>query len=96
VLPTPKEGARVLERIHRFQISKDVWRALVFALSNKGWRLSMGGGLDHSWAVLERDGMRIDMEYDIWGEGELVMDAGDAAKITADLPASLIAELGLH
>lgn len=83
------------ERVHQFQISRDLWRAIAFALQDKGWRLNMGGGLDHSWAVLERDGMRIDMEYDIWGEGALVMAAGDAANVTADLPANLITELGL-
>jgi hypothetical protein len=86
----------VQERIHRFQIPKDAWRAAVFALRDRGWRLNMGGGLDHSWAVLERDGMCIEMEYDIWSEGEITMAAGDAAKIAADLPANLIAELGLY
>lgn len=55
----------------------------------------MGGGLDHSWAVLERNGLRIEMEYDIWSEGEIVMDAADVAKITALLPADLIRQLGL-
>lgn len=35
----------------------------------------MGGGLEHSWAVLERDGIRIDMEYDIWSGGQMVVGA---------------------
>lgn len=83
------------ERVDRFHMSEDVWRALVFALSSKGWHSSIGGGLDHSWAVLERDGMRIEMEYDIWGQGELIMAVGDVAQLAADLPANLIAELGL-
>jgi len=86
----------VQERIHRFEISSDVWRAMVRALQDKGWRLSSGGGLDHSWAVLERDGMRIDMEYDTWGEGELVIASGDAANIAADLPTTLSKELRLN
>jgi len=69
---------------------------MVRALQDKGWRLSSGGGLDHSWAVLERDGMRIDMEYDTWGEGELVIASGDAANIAADLPTTLSKELRLN
>jgi len=55
----------------------------------------MGGGLEHTWAVLERDGIRIEMEYDIWSEGEMVLAATDAAKLKAYLPTTLLLELGL-
>lgn len=55
----------------------------------------MGGGLEHTWALLERDGIRVEMEYDIWSEGEMVLDAADTAKLKAYLPATLLVELGL-
>jgi hypothetical protein len=86
---------KVPERIHCFEISKDVWHAALFALRDKGWCLDMGGGLEHTWAVLERDGIRIEMEYDIWSEGEMVLAATDAAKLKAYLPTTLLLELGL-
>lgn len=40
----------------------------------------MGGGLDHSWTVLERNTHRNGIR--IWSEGEIVMDAAAVAKIT--------------
>ncbi|UDF32816.1 UNVERIFIED_ORG: hypothetical protein LHK14_23910 (plasmid) [Roseateles sp. XES5] len=83
------------ERIHCLGISKDVWCAAVAALGDQGWSVEKGGGLDHSWAVLERDGMRIEMEYDIWAEGEMVVVAADAKKLKASLPATLLIKLGL-
>ncbi|WP_150130177.1 hypothetical protein [Sinorhizobium sp. RAC02] len=83
------------ERIHCFEIPKDVWYAAISALRDEGWRVETGGGLDHSWAVLERDGMRIEMEYDIWMEGEMVVAAADVAKLKACFPAPLLAKLGL-
>lgn len=43
-------------------------------------------------AVLERDGVRIDLTYDIWAEGEMSMEARDAPKIIDEIPANLIAE----
>ena len=89
------ERPAVHEQIHLFEIPADLWRAVIFALRDQGWHLDMGGGLDNSWAVLERDGRRIEMEYDIWLEGEIVMDAADVATITADLPVDLIRHLGL-
>ena len=89
------ERIAVNEQIHRFHIPADLWRTVIFALRDQGWTLDLGGGLDHSWAVLERNGLRIEMEYDIWSEGEIVMDAADVAKITALLPLDLIRQLGL-
>jgi hypothetical protein len=89
------ERISVHEQIRRLQIPADLWRTVGFALRDKGWHLDMGGGLDHSWAVLERNGMRIEMEYDIWSEGAMVMDAAAVAKITADLPVVLIRHLEL-
>lgn len=78
-----------------FEMPKDVWYAAIFALRDDGWSLEMGGGLDHSWAVLERDDIRIEMEYDIWKEGEMVVAAADAAQLKACLPAAVLAKLGL-
>jgi hypothetical protein len=88
------QGGEVSARIHRFKIPKDVWHATISALRDEGWSLEKGGGLDHSWAVLERDDMRIEMEYDIWKEGEMVVTAADAAKLKACLPAALLEQLG--
>lgn len=76
-------------------MSKDVWRAAILALTDEGWSIEKGGGLDHSWAVLEWDGMRIEMEYDMWGEGEMVIAAADAAKLKAHLPTTALVKLGL-
>jgi hypothetical protein len=81
--------------IHCFEIPKDTWYATIAALRDDGWRLEKGGGLDHAWAVLERDGMRVEMEYDIWQEGEMVVAAADAAKLKACLPAAILVKLGL-
>ncbi|OMQ46450.1 hypothetical protein BKP54_00970 [Ensifer sp. 1H6] len=92
MMATGDEGA---DRIHCFAISKDAWYAAIFALRDQGWSLDMGGGLDHSWAVLERDGIRIEMEYDIWSEGEMVVAAGDLVKLRANFPTTVLVELGL-
>ncbi|ASV87760.1 hypothetical protein CES85_3027 (plasmid) [Ochrobactrum quorumnocens] len=34
--------------------------------------------------------MLIEMEYDIWGEGEIVIVADDALKLGAHLPSTLL------
>lgn len=83
------------ERIHFSGISKDAWYEAISALREQGWSLDMGGGLDHSWALLERDGLRVEMEYDIWGEGELVLTAADGVKAKALLPPAVLAILGV-
>lgn len=83
------------ERVHCFGISRDAWRAAILALINEGWAVEKGGGLDHSWAVLERDGMRVEMEYDIWAEGEVIIGAADAAKLKALHPATALIRLGV-
>ncbi|PZR76449.1 MAG: hypothetical protein DI537_44130 [Stutzerimonas stutzeri] len=54
--------------MHCLEISKDVWCATIAAVGDEGWSVDKGGGLDHSWAVLERDGIRIEMECDFWAE----------------------------
>ncbi len=54
----------------------------------------MGGGLDHSWAVLERDGLRVEMDYDIWAGGELALSPADRKKANALLPTTVLAMLG--
>jgi hypothetical protein len=87
--------AKVSERIHCFEISKDVWYAAISALRDQGWCLDRGGGLDHAWAVVERDGMRIEMEFDIWGGGEMVVAATDEAKLRTYFPTILLMDLGL-
>lgn len=89
------KGAKVPDHIHCFGIPKDLWYATLFALRDAGWSLDMGGGLEHSWAVLERDGRCIKMEYDIWAEGEMVVDAADAETLKASLPATTRMQLGL-
>ncbi len=77
-------------------ISEESWRAVVEVLAAAGWSLRKGGGLDFSWAVLEREGMRIDMEYDIWQDGDMVFAKTDASAIRADLPATLILTLRIE
>lgn len=77
-------------------ISEESWRAVIEALVAAGWSMRKGGGLDFSWAVLDRDGMRIDMEYDIWQEGEMVFSLGHTSTIRGDLPAQLIVELKIE
>jgi hypothetical protein len=74
---------------------KDLWRATICALTEEGWSVEKGGGLDHSWAVLERNGVRIEMEYDIWREGEMTIAAADAAKLRASPPTAALVKLGL-
>lgn len=82
------------ERIHCFEISRDVWNQAIAALRARGWSLDMGGGLDHSWAVLERDGLRVEMDYDIWAGGELALSPADRKKANALLPTTVLAMLG--
>jgi hypothetical protein len=77
-------------------ISEESWRAAIDALTATGWSLRKGGGLDFSWAVLDRDGMRIDMAYDIWREGEMAFAKADASTIRPDLPTHLIVELKIE
>ena len=77
-------------------ISEESWRAVIEALVAAGWSMRKGGGLDFSWAVLDRDGMRIDMEYDIWQEGEMAFAKSDESTIRADLPVQLIVELKIE
>lgn len=77
-------------------ISEESWRAVIETLVAAGWSARKGGGLDFSWAVLDRDGMRIDMEYDIWQEGEMAFAKSDASTIRADLPVQLIVELKIE
>jgi hypothetical protein len=61
------EGLRFMQNHTRLSgISEDVWRAIIAGLKATGWSARIGGGLDFSWASLTRDGIRIDMEYDIW------------------------------
>ncbi|MCZ7450247.1 hypothetical protein O8B93_21930 [Agrobacterium rhizogenes] len=68
------------ERICHFCISKGAWYEAISALREHGWSLDMGGGLDHSWAVLERGNLRVEMEYDIWGDEELVLNAAEGVE----------------
>lgn len=82
------------ERIHCFEISRDVWNQAIAALRARVWSLDMGGGLDHSWAVLERDGLRVEMDYDIWAGGELALSPADRKKANALLPTTVLAMLG--
>ncbi|WEZ85723.1 hypothetical protein P6U16_21930 (plasmid) [Rhizobium sp. 32-5/1] len=77
-------------------ISEESWRAVIEALVAAGWSMRKGGGLDFSWAVLDRDGMRIDMEYDVWQEGEMAFARGHASAIKANLPVPLIVELKIE
>lgn len=56
----------------------------------------MGGGLDHSWAVLERDDLRMETEYDVWGGGELVLTSASGAEATALFPTAVLTMLGLE
>lgn len=65
-------------------------------LGAAGWSVRKGGGLDFSWAILERGGIRIDMEYDAWQEGEMAFAKTDGSTIMIDLPAQLILELKLN
>ncbi|MFT2214941.1 hypothetical protein ACLJYM_24190 [Rhizobium giardinii] len=74
-------------------ISEESWRAVIEALAAAGWSVRKGGGLDFSWAALDRDGVRIDMRYDAWQEGEMAFVKAYASTIRGDLPAQLIVEL---
>jgi hypothetical protein len=83
----------MLDHICLSDISEENWRAAIDALAGAGWSLRKGGGLDFSWAVLDLDGMRIDMDYDIWRDGEMVFAKSHASTISADLPTELVFEL---
>lgn len=52
------------DRICLSGMSEESWRAVIEALAAAGLSVRKGGGLDFSWAALDRVGMRIDMEYD--------------------------------
>ena len=84
------------DRIWLSGISEESWRAVIEALAAAGWSVRKGGGLDFSWAVLDRDGMRVDMEYDAWREGEMAFARADALTICGDLPAQLIIRLKIE
>jgi hypothetical protein len=77
-------------------ISEESWRAVIETLGAADWSIRKCGGLDFSWAVLERGGIRIDMEYDAWQEGEMAFAKTDGPTITNDLPAHLILELKIE
>ncbi len=77
-------------------ISEESWRAVIEAWAAAGWSVRKGGGQDFSWAVLDRDGMRVDTEFDIWQEGEMSFARGHASTISADLPVQLIVELKIE
>ncbi len=85
---------KVPERTRYLGIQRDEWDAVIVALREQGWSVDIGGGLEHSWAVLERDGMRLEMDYDIWREGEIVVAEGDEAVLRACLPIPLLEKLG--
>lgn len=71
------------------------WGAFMHALAGAGWTLTKGGGLDHSWATLNNDsGSQIDMEFDIWTQGEITITADDLGDVALALPADLRPMLG--
>ena len=71
------------------------WGDFMHALAGAGWTLTKGGGLDHSWATLVNDaGDRIDMEYDVWMQGNIKITAADFTPIAAALPLTLRALMG--
>ncbi|AJC80646.1 hypothetical protein IE4803_CH03479 [Rhizobium etli bv. phaseoli str. IE4803] len=81
----------MVDQISLSGLSEESWRAVIEALAAAGWSVRKGGGLDFSWAAVERDGMRIGMEYDAWQEGEMVFAKADVSIISGDLPAQLLA-----
>ena len=90
------QGMAMFDPIYLSGISEESWRAVIEALTAAGWSKRKGGALDFSWAVLYRDGMRIDMEYDIWQEGEMAFARGHASTIRTDLPVQFIVELKIE
>ena len=74
-------------------IPEEIWRAAIAALKAGGWTAQIGGGLDFSWALLTRDGMRIDMEYDIWCDGEMSFATADAPIIRSAVSSDVFALL---
>lgn len=73
-------------------IPEETWRSVIAGLSAAGWSVQVGGGLDFSWALLTFDEMRIDMEYDIWREGEMTFATVHGPEIKAALSSDLIAQ----
>ena len=72
------------------------WGDFMHALAGAGWSLTKGGGLDHSWATLANDaGDRIDMEYDIWMQGDITITAHSLNEVAAPLPLDLRRLLGI-
>lgn len=86
----------MFDQIRLSGISEESWRVAIETLASAGWSVRKGGGLDFSWAVLDRDGMRIDMEYDIWQEGEMAFAKADASAVRGDFLAQLIVELKIE
>ena len=87
---------KVSTPVHRFDVAKDIWYEAISTLRDQGWSVVMGGGLDHSWAVLERDELCVETEYDIWGGGELVLTSARGAEATALFPTAVLTMLGLE
>ena len=81
------------DQIELTNMSEEIWRAVIAELEIAGWSLQIGGGLDFCWALLSREGMQIDMEYDIWMGGEMIFAVNHASRIKADLSAKVVAEL---
>ena len=77
-------------------ISEETWREVIAGLSSAGWLAQIGGGLDFSWALLTSEGMRIDMEYEIWRGGEMVFGTLHISKIKSALPADIVAQLDME
>ena len=73
-------------------IPEETWRSVIAGLSAAGWSVQLGGGLDFSWASLTFDEMRINMEYDIWREGEMTFATVHGPKIKGALSSDLLAQ----
>jgi hypothetical protein len=82
----------VIEQTLVTDISEETWRSVIAGLSAAGWSVQIGGGLDFSWALLAFDEMRIDMEYDIWREGEMTFATVHGPKIKGALSTDLLAQ----
>lgn len=70
------------------------WQGLRDELAVEGWTLRRGGGLDYSWASLEKDALEIYMEYDIWMEGWVWFPTRHKAEVLAALPAWFVDAYG--
>ncbi|WP_144640157.1 hypothetical protein [Bordetella genomosp. 13] len=75
-----------MDTIRIASIRTDDWYALRDWLAAHGWQLQHGGGLDHCWADLGKGTLRICMEYDRWGEGEIAFPAAACEAVLAELP----------